>query len=168
MAKFRSALLTALLAIVASTAGAQTPGPAPSTDPVLEARVNKLSEHLRCLVCQNQSIAESQAELANDLRRQVREMLVAGKSDAEIAQYMVDRYGDFVLYDPPVKGTTALLWGGPLALLVVALGGFAWTVRARRKQAAPTALSAEEQARAEALLATPAANISSDQENKNS
>jgi cytochrome c-type biogenesis protein CcmH len=130
-------------------------------DPVLEEHVTHISERLRCLVCQNQSIAESQADLANDLRRQVREMLVAGKTDKEILAYMVARYGDFVLYDPPFQTTTLLLWGGPAALMLLALSGFAWTVRLRRRQAAPAALSAEDSARARTLLEVPANNTSS-------
>ncbi|MDB5800031.1 MAG: family transcriptional regulator [Rhodocyclales bacterium] len=121
-------------------------------DTALEEHVTHISERLRCLVCQNQSIAESQADLANDLRRQVREMLAAGKTDKEILAYMVERYGDFVLYDPPFQTTTLLLWGGPAALMLIALGGFAWTVRLRRRHAITTALSPEESARARALL----------------
>ena len=86
-------------------------------DPVAEKRLQKLSEELRCLVCQNQTIADSNAELAQDLRREVRTMIKDGKTDNEIVDFMVTRYGDFVLYRPPVKGITLLLWGGPIALL---------------------------------------------------
>ncbi|MBL8446582.1 MAG: cytochrome c-type biogenesis protein CcmH [Zoogloeaceae bacterium] len=121
-------------------------------DPVLEARVLKLSEHLRCLVCQNQSIAESQAELALDLRSQVREQLAAGKSDDEVVEFMVARYGDFVLYKPPVKMATLLLWAGPALLLVAGLGWLGWRLASRRREQ-PAELSAAEHARAEALLA---------------
>lgn len=120
-------------------------------DPALEARVLKLSENLRCLVCQNQSIAESQAELALDLRAQVREQLAAGKSEQEVKDYMVARYGDFVLYQPPVKGTTALLWAGPGALMLAGLGWLGWRLASRRKEAEP-ALTPEDHARARALL----------------
>ena len=122
----------------------------------LDARVNNIALQLRCLVCQNQSIAESQADLANDLRREVREMLVAGKSEQEILKFMVDRYGDFVLYDPPVKFTTILLWSGPAVLLLAALGGFAWTIR-QRKRATTTSpqLDHDAMARAQALLQDP-------------
>jgi cytochrome c-type biogenesis protein CcmH len=133
---------------------ASSPGWAAS-EAELEEHVTYISERLRCLVCQNQSIAESHAELAVDLRRQVREMLAAGKTDKEILAYMVERYGDFVLYDPPFQTTTLLLWGGPAALMLLALGGFAWTVRLRRKQAGPTILSEEDKARARALLDSP-------------
>ncbi len=90
-----------------------------SEDPVLEAKVMRIAAELRCLVCQNQTIADSHADLAQDLRNQVRDMLRAGKSEAEILAFMTDRYGDFVLYRPPVKSTTTLLWYGPGLLLVV-------------------------------------------------
>jgi cytochrome c-type biogenesis protein CcmH len=90
-------------------------------DPVANKRAVQLAEELRCLVCQNQSIAESNAELALDLRRQIREQIAQGKSDNEITTYMVDRYGDFVLYRPPVKMMTLLLWFGPLVLLLTGL-----------------------------------------------
>lgn len=120
-------------------------------DPALEARVLKLSEVLRCLVCQNQSIAESNAELAQDLRGQVREQLAAGKSEKEVIDYMVARYGDFVLYQPPVKGTTLILWAGPGLLLAAGLGWLGLRLAGRRREAAPE-LSPEEHARARALL----------------
>src|SRR3954470_10775888 len=87
-------------------------------DPVSAARAVKLAEKLRCLVCQNQSIADSNAELAQDLRRQINEQIAAGNSDDQILDFMVARYGDFVLYQPPVKGTTLLLWGAPALLLL--------------------------------------------------
>lgn len=93
----------------------------PVGDPVVEARVNKLSEELRCLTCMGQSIADSQSSFSNDMKREIRAMIVAGKGDKEIMEFMVQRYGDFVLYRPPVKSTTWLLWGGPFVLLVVGL-----------------------------------------------
>ena len=99
--------------------------PPAADDPVLEKRVVKLTSELRCLVCQNQSLADSHADLAIDLKNQVRSQMEAGKSDAEIRDYMVARYGDFVLYDPPFKSTTLLLWAGPFALLLVGLLGLA-------------------------------------------
>ncbi|MBK7793146.1 MAG: cytochrome c-type biogenesis protein CcmH [Betaproteobacteria bacterium] len=122
-------------------------------DPVSAERAVKLGEKLRCLVCQNQTIGDSNAELAVDLRRQVREQIAAGKSDAEIVDYMVTRYGDFVLYQPPVKATTLLLWGGPALLLL--LGAFAMfrIVQARRRAADEPPLTAEERERAARLLA---------------
>lgn len=119
-------------------------------DPGSAARAVKLAEKLRCLVCQNQSIADSNAELANDLRRQIREQIAAGKSDDEIVSYMVNRYGDFVLYQPPFKMTTALLWAGPALLL---FGGFIVLVRnLRRRQVAEAPLTVEERERAARLL----------------
>jgi len=121
-------------------------------DPVKAARAVRLAEELRCLVCQNQSIAESNAELASDLRGQIREQIAAGRTDDEIVAYMVNRYGDFVLYRPPFKATTLLLWVGPALLL---LGGALLLARnVRRRQGVPeVALTAEERAHAERLLA---------------
>lgn len=103
----------------------------PVGDPVVEARVNKLAEELRCLTCMGQSIADSQSSFSNDMKREIRSMIVAGKSDNEIMEFMVQRYGDFVLYRPPVKSTTWLLWGGPFVLLAV---GLALLIARLRKQ----------------------------------
>lgn len=100
-------------------------------DPALDIRLKKLEEELRCLVCQNQTLADSNAPLAEDLRREVRGLAVAGKSDDEIKQYLVARYSDFVLYRPPVKRTTWLLWFGPFALLLA--GGVIWWLILRRR-----------------------------------
>jgi cytochrome c-type biogenesis protein CcmH len=151
-------ILCALLALASLPALAADAVPT-EMDPVSQARAVKLSEKLRCLVCQNQSIAESNAELATDLRRQIHEQIAAGKSDDEIVSYMVNRYGDFVLYQPPLKATTILLWGGP-ALLVVA--GFAVLIRnLRRRQSAEPALTAEEHERAARLLAGDNAKVDS-------
>jgi cytochrome c-type biogenesis protein CcmH len=116
------------------------------------SRVVKLSEKLRCLVCQNQSIADSSADLAQDLRRQIRDQVAAGKTDDEIVAYMVARYGDFVLYEPPVKPTTVLLWAGPALLLVAGFTGLAVLVRARRAEPEAPPLTAEERERAAKLL----------------
>ena len=113
-------MLAFAFATLAPVAGANT-AQTVAADPVLEKRVLALSEQLRCLVCQNQTIADSHAELAIDLRNQVRAKMVAGWSDAQVVDYMVQRYGDFVLYKPPVKGTTWLLWFGPFALFAAAL-----------------------------------------------
>lgn len=124
-----------------------------AADPVAEKRLQKLSEELRCLVCQNQTIADSNAELAQDLRREVRGMIRDGKSDQEIVDFMVTRYGDFVLYRPPVKGITLLLWGGPIALLLVGLFALQRYLRQRtRRMLEEQPHSAEEAGRAEALL----------------
>ena len=132
--------------------GAQTARPM-AADPVLEARVLEIAHELRCLVCQNETIAASHADLAIDLRNQIREQLVAGRSEREILDYMVQRYGDFVLYNPPVKPVTWLLWGGPFVLLLAMLA-WLWTMLRRRRADAP-ALSDDEQRRARELLETP-------------
>lgn len=128
--------------------------PTVAEDPVLEKRVFAISEELRCLVCQNQTIADSHAELAVDLKNQVRTMLKAGRSEAEIKQYMVDRYGDFVLYRPPVKGITWMLWVGPFLLLLVGILflGFKLRQRSRRVAATDAAMTEQDVARAESLL----------------
>jgi cytochrome c-type biogenesis protein CcmH len=147
--------LVALLLLLASAPFAAAANEAQPTesDPVAAARAVQLANELRCLVCQNQSIAESNAELAVDLRRQIREQIAAGRSDAEIVDFMVARYGDFVLYRPPFKATTLLLWLGPALLVVAGFWTLAWALRARRQQQAPPALTPEERARAERLLA---------------
>jgi cytochrome c-type biogenesis protein CcmH len=122
-------------------------------DPVLEERARALSRQLRCLVCQNQSIDDSDADLARDLRQLVRERLVAGDSDEEIIAFLTARYGDFVLLKPPVKPATWGLWFGPLAVLLVAAGGIVIYLRRRGPRAAASApLSADEQARLDALI----------------
>lgn len=100
-------------------------------DPVLEAKVQSLSEVLRCLVCQNQTLADSHADLAIDLKNQVREMLSQGRTEKQVIDYMVERYGDFVLYRPPLKNTTWLLWGAPFLLLFGGLLGLFWLLKRR-------------------------------------
>lgn len=107
-------------------------------NPAVEKRLVAIAEDLRCLVCQNESLASSRADLANDLRREVRELIATGKSDTEIKDYLVARYGDFVLYRPPVKGTTALLWFGPFALLALAVGVLVWVLHRRTRTRLPT------------------------------
>src|SRR5262245_5995307 len=111
-----------------------------------------LAEELRCLVCQNQTLAESNAPLAEDLRNQLRERMREGKSDREVIDFLVERYGDFVLYRPPLKATTLLLWFGPLLLLAL---GFAVLLRRllRRRNAQEAEITAADRRRAEALLA---------------
>lgn len=145
-------ILTLLLALVLPLAHAGEAPPV-AEDVALEKRVMALSEKLRCLVCQNQTIADSHAGLAIDLRNQVREMLQKGMPEQEVLDYMSARYGDFVLYDPPVKSATWLLWFGPFLLLVLAFGMLGIKLRKHRRAArqAP-ALSAEERARAAAML----------------
>jgi cytochrome c-type biogenesis protein CcmH len=125
-------------------------------DPALEARARDISRDIRCLVCQNQSIDDSQAELAHDLRVLIRERLLAGDSDAQVRDFLVARYGDFVLLEPPLKPKTYLLWFGPAAIFVAALLLIAAYFRRRRHEAAPAALSAEESERLRTLLADEA------------
>ena len=122
-------------------------------DPVAAARAVELASQLRCLVCQNQTIAESNAELAVDLRRQIDEQIKAGKSDRQILDFMTDRYGDFVLYRPPFKAATALLWLGPALLLVLGFVVLRRVLRDRVRAAADRPLTDEERKRAEAILA---------------
>ena len=138
-----------LLALSAAAAQAKEAAPV-AADPELEKRVMDLSHELRCLVCQNQTIADSNAELAIDLRNQVREKLAAGMSDQDVIDFMVERYGDFVLYRPPVKGATWLLWFGPFALLVVGIGVF--VMKVRRRSETDEALPENELKRAASLL----------------
>lgn len=125
---------------------------APPANAAVEQRMIKLSEELRCLVCQNQSLADSNSGLAEDLRREIRVMIVDGKKDKEIVDFMVQRYGDFVLYRPPVKPTTILLWFGPFALL--GIGGIALYLRLKRRsqEIVDTPLTKEERARVNAAL----------------
>lgn len=131
---FRRLLLALWLAL---PLGAFAADAAPAVaDPVLEARVLRIAAELRCLVCQNQTIADSHADLAQDLRRQVREMIQQGKTDREIIDYMTARYGDFVLYRPPLKGTTWLLWFGPALLVVIAVTGLILVLRRRARMSA--------------------------------
>jgi len=120
-------------------------------DPAKEARYKHLIAELRCLVCQNQNLADSNAELAQDLRHQTYEMVSQGKSNEEVIAFMVQRYGDFVLYRPPMKGSTLLLWIGPFVILAIGVGVLLRIVRRRGREQAPT-LSPEEHARASRLL----------------
>jgi cytochrome c-type biogenesis protein CcmH len=121
-------------------------------DPALEARARSISRELRCLVCQNESIDESNADLAHDLRLIVRERLTAGDSDAQVKAYLVARYGDFVLLDPPFKAKTLLLWCGPALLLLLGAGGIYALLRRRPAGAAELPLSAAERARLDELM----------------
>ena len=119
-------------------------------DPALEKRVHQLSSELRCLVCQNQTLADSNAPLAVDLRNQVREQLKGGKSERDVVEFLTARYGDFVLYRPPLKASTVLLWTGPFLLL--AFGVFLLFLRIKRKAPSPPELSEAERERAAKLL----------------
>lgn len=142
-------LLALLSGPPASAASAQNV----AADPALEARVNALSAELRCLVCQNQTIADSHADLAIDLKNQVREQLKAGRSEKDVIAYMTQRYGDFVLYRPPFKATTALLWGGPALLVLIGVGLFWRSLRASQAAPPPAGMTTADAARAERLLA---------------
>jgi len=121
-------------------------------DPAVEQRRIHISEELRCLVCQNESLAGSQAELAQDLRREVRELIKQGNSDQQVKDFLVSRYGDFVLYRPQLKPTTWLLWGGPFVLLIVGLVVLVTYLRRRSKLIIEAPLSEEDRKRAEVLL----------------
>jgi cytochrome c-type biogenesis protein CcmH len=150
-------LLCAWLLAVALAASAQAPVPEiASPDPAVERRMRELAEELRCLVCQNQTIADSNAPLAVDLRNQLRGQISQGRSDGQIRDYMVDRYGDFVLYRPPMRARTVLLWAGPFLLVALGAGIFFFVVR-RRPAATPAALSDDRRGELQALLEDAAA-----------
>lgn len=135
----RHFLMAMLLAIcLPALAGEASKAALPNADdPVIEQRLVKLAEDLRCLVCQNESLAGSHAALAEDLRREIRTLMKAGKSDREVVDYLTERYGDFVLYRPPFKPVTWLLWLGPV--LFLGIGGGAWVMTLRRRRDAPAA-----------------------------
>jgi cytochrome c-type biogenesis protein CcmH len=126
----------------------------PAEDPQIAQRMKALTQQLRCLVCQNETLADSQADLAEDLRREIREQMKAGKSDQEILAFLTQRYGDFVLYNPPVKATTYLLWFGPFVLLIAGTALLYRYVKRRRDVIEEKPLTAEERNRAEKLLRT--------------
>lgn len=152
--KFLLALMLVVSAAFCVFAQQSTPAPdvKPTIlDPVANKRVAEISSQLRCLVCQNQSIADSNAELAMDLKKQVVKQIAEGKSNQQIIDFMVDRYGDFVLYNPPFKLSTLLLWVGPALFFVLALTALFWTLAKRKKQKA-VPLTEEQRKRAEALL----------------
>ena len=155
----RVSVLVPVLLIGSTTATAKEAADA-AANPALEARVMAISEELRCLVCQNQTIADSHADLAVDLRNQIRTKLAAGESERQIKDFMVERYGDFVLYRPPLKATTVLLWVGPFALL--ALAGFAlWrAIRQRAQRLASASPTEAELERARRLLQPDPAGLS--------
>lgn len=124
-------LITLVLLVCSLSSSVASEATPVAADPVLEAKVQSLSEVLRCLVCQNQNLADSHADLAIDLKNQVREMLRQGKTEKQVIDYMVERYGDFVLYRPPLKSTTWLLWGAPFILLFGGLAGLFWLLKHR-------------------------------------
>ena len=164
-------LLWLAMVFAVTLASAQTaapvppaPGrPAPSAydDPALEARVLAIAEELRCLVCQNETIAASHADLAVDLRKQIRSKLREGQSQQQILDFMAERYGDFVLYRPRLTAGTLLLWVGPFVLLVVAAVALALNIRRRRAAVVARELSPTEAARARALLDEPSSSSTS-------
>ena len=124
----------------------------PNEDPRIEQRMKALTEQLRCLVCQNETLADSRADLAEDLRKQIREQMRAGKSDQEILAFLTQRYGDFVLYKPPVKGTTYLLWFGPFILLIGGTLVLYRYLKHRRELIQDKPLTAAERKRAAEIL----------------
>ena len=151
------AFFTLLMLFLSLTAQAKVAANT-SADPALEARMMVIAEELRCLVCQNETIAASHADLAVDLKNQFRIKLNEGQSQKQILDFMVDRYGDFVLYRPPLKATTVLLWLGPFTLLAIAVLMLVLNVRRRRRSAQPAALSDADIAKARDLLAIPPQN----------
>jgi cytochrome c-type biogenesis protein CcmH len=141
--------LALVLQLSSSPARANEAAPL-ADDPVVEQRLLVIAEEVRCLVCQNESLAGSRADLAQDLRREIRSLIKQGKTDKEVMDFLVSRYGDYVRYRPPVKPSTWLLWGGPFLLLAAGLAALVLFVRRRRNTSA--ALSPEEQREAAALL----------------
>ena len=150
-------LLALSLALLCAFAQAKEAAPM-AADEAVEKRMVAISDELRCLVCQNESLSGSHAELAQDLRREIRTLIKQGKSDADIMDFMVSRYGDFVRYRPPLKATTYLLWFGPFLLLAGAIAALVVYLRSRGRRIAASAessettLSPEERRQAEALL----------------
>ena len=143
--------LLAIILLIPSIAAAEEARPL-SDNPQVEARLKTLAVELRCLVCQNQTLADSHAPLAEDLRREVREMIAKDMSDKEIIDFLVQRYGDFVLYRPPWKASTTLLWLGPFLLLIAGATGLVFALRRRQKKLVDVTLSEEEHNRVAQLL----------------
>lgn len=150
--RFVSILLICLLASVVLAQVQEEE--VPSDDPVIEQRLANISKELRCLQCQNQTLADSPAGLAADLRREIRAQMKAGKSDQEVIAFLTQRYGDFILYRPRVTFTTYLLWFGPFVLLLAGLYGLFRYIKLRRDIIPEKPLSAEERRRAEEMLAS--------------
>jgi cytochrome c-type biogenesis protein CcmH len=143
--------LLVIILLIPSLAAAEEARPL-ADNPQVEARLKTLAVELRCLVCQNQTLADSHAPLAEDLRREVREMIAKDMSDKEIIDFLVQRYGDFVLYRPPWKASTTLLWLGPFLLLIAGVTGLVFALRRRQKKLADVTLSDEEHNRVAQLL----------------
>lgn len=150
--KYWLAIFLALQIAASSYAGEAAPL---AEDPVVEQRLITISEELRCLVCQNESLAGSRADLALDLRREIRTLIKAEKTDAEIREFMVNRYGDFVLYRPPVKPITWALWFGPFLLLIGALAVLVRMVRRSKHGVKAPDLNPAQRAKAQSLLQDP-------------
>lgn len=146
----RALALVVLLAMAGAAFGQASEVDRP--DAAVEQRLKDLAEELRCLVCQNQTIADSHAPLAVDLRNQIRQQIAAGRSDDQIRDYMVERYGDFVLYRPPFKATTVVLWVGPFLLVVFGAAAFAVILRRRKMAAKPPEVSPQRRKEIEDLL----------------
>ncbi|MBA3756221.1 MAG: cytochrome c-type biogenesis protein CcmH [Nitrosomonas sp.] len=140
------------LLLIVSSAGWSKEAIPVAEDPEVEKRMLALTMDLRCLVCQNESIADSRADFSNDIRREIREQIKANKTDHEIVQFLVDRYGDFVLYNPPLKPTTIFLWFGPIVLFIIGFGSLIVYLRRRREQIEEVSLSEVQLKKAEALL----------------
>ena len=149
MMKRITLLLTVLISLFGATLAKEAQ---PNEDPKIEQRMKILTEQLRCLVCQNETLADSRADLAEDLRKQIREQIKAGKTDQEILAFLTERYGDFVLYKPPVKKTTYLLWFGPFVLLIAGTGVLYRYIKNRRGLIKETPLTAAERKQAEEIL----------------
>jgi len=142
-------VLTVLLSLFGATLAKDAQ---PNEDPKIEQRMKTLTEQLRCMVCQNETLDASRADLAENLRKEIREQIQAGKTDQEIIAFLTQRYGDYVLYNPPVKKTTYLLWFGPFVLLIGGTAVLYRYVRNRREMIKETPLSADERKRAEEIL----------------
>ena len=140
-----------IILLVPCLAGAEEARPL-IDNPLVEARLKHLAVELRCLVCQNQTLADSHAPLAEDLRREVREMIAKDMSDKDIIEFLVTRYGDFILYRPPLKATTTLLWVGPFVLMIAGVAALVLALRRRQKKLVDLSLSEEERSRVAQLL----------------
>lgn len=145
-------LPTALIAVPTADAQAVTPTPTLVKETALDQHVRRLAKQMRCLVCQGESVAASQSDFAKDIRQQIRELLEAGRSDKQVFDYFVARYGDFILYKPPFEMSTWALWFGPLIMLVAGLIGLFAYLRIRTRTRRTDALSAEQVQRARKLL----------------
>ncbi|MBL1277510.1 MAG: cytochrome c-type biogenesis protein CcmH [Ectothiorhodospiraceae bacterium] len=151
-ASLKTALISVVFLMLLSPVVSAKEATSMAIDPVMEKIVIEISEELRCLVCQNQTIADSNADLAVDLKTQVREMVKAGQTQEEIVEYMVERYGDFIRYRPPMKPTTVLLWAGPFLLLLIGMTVLFINLRKRSALLKDGDLSSDENERLKALL----------------